>query len=59
MGRGGLVVSPGEADGPSGQGHGAEVGTSQCGAHLSAQQRKVSLCAHFTEEQTKTITVRG
>lgn len=57
MGRGGLVVSPGEADGLSG--HGAEVGTSQCGAHLSAQQRKVSLCAHFTEEQTKTITVRG
>lgn len=35
MGRGGLVVSPGEADGPSGQGHEAEVGTSQCGAHLS------------------------
>lgn len=57
MGRGGLVVSPGEADGLSG--HRAEVGTSQCGAHLSAQQRKVSLCAHFTEEQTKTITVRG
>lgn len=53
MGR--VVVSLWEAAGPSGQGHQAEEGASQCRAHPSTQQGWVSFCAHFTDEQTKAI----
>lgn len=49
------VVSLWEAAGPSGQGHQAEVGTSQCRAHPSTQQGRVSFWAHLTDEQTKAI----
>lgn len=52
-GLGRVVVSLWEAAGPSGQGHQADVGTSQCRSHPLLE--RASFCAHFTDEQTKAI----